>query len=89
MVLNELVNFIVAKLERERKNVRGKVKVEARNLREFIDRLKGKAEEVRKEISVRPRNRAEGGRSGNGIDQIRLNNVRVRSEKGTGKQSMD
>ena len=32
------------------------------------------------------KNRAEGGRSGNGIGKVRLNNVRTRSEEGTIKQ---
>ena len=35
---------------------------------------------------MRPKNRAEGVRSGNGIGQVRLNNVRNRSIEGTGKQ---
>ena len=47
MELNELVNVVVAELERERKNVREKAEAEARNLREEVDRLKGKVEEVR------------------------------------------
>ena len=38
-------------------NVREKAEVEARNLREEVDRLKGKVEEVGKEVSVRPKNR--------------------------------
>ena len=42
-------------------------------------------EEVRKEISVRPKNIVEGGRSRKGIEQIRLNNVRNKSKGGTGK----
>ena len=52
---------------------------------EEVDRLKGKVE-VRKQVSVRPKNRIEGGRSRNGIEQVGLNNFRVRSEEGTGKQ---
>ena len=80
MELNELVNVVVAELERK-KNVWEKAEVEDRNLRE----LKGKVEEVRKKVSVRPKNKAEGGRSENGIGQVRLNNVRTRSEEGTGK----
>ena len=67
MEINEKVNVLVAELEREKK-VREKAEVEARILREEVDRLKGKVEEVRKEVSVRPRNRIEGGRSGNGIE---------------------
>ena len=42
-----------------------------------MDRLKGKIEEVRKQVNVRPNNGTEGGRSGN---------VRVRRGNGTGKQ---
>ena len=49
-------------------------------MREEVDRLNGKVEKVRKQVSV------EGGRSGNGIEQVGLNNDRVRSEEGTGKQ---
>ena len=75
----------MAELERE-KNAREKAQVEARNLREEADRLKGKVEELRKENSVRPKNWAEGGRRGNGIEQVRLNNVWAKSEEGTGKQ---
>ena len=55
-------------------------------MREEVDRLKGKVVEVRKKASVMPKNRSEGGRSGNGIEQVRLNNARARSEEGTGKQ---
>ena len=47
---------------------------------------KEKVEEVKKEVSGRPENRAEGGRSGNGIEQVRVNNFRARNEEGTGKQ---
>ena len=54
-------------------------------MREEVNRLKGKMEEVRKEISVRPKNIVEGGRSRKGIEQIRLNNVRNKSKGGTGK----
>ena len=57
----------MAELERE-KNVRENVEV--RSLREEVDRLKGKVEEVRKEVSVRPKNRDEEGRSKNGIEQL-------------------
>ena len=46
--------------------------VEVRSLREDL--------ELRNEVSVRPKNRAEGGRSKNGIEQVILNNVRSRSE---------
>ena len=38
-----------------------------------VNGLKGKVE-VRKEINVRPKSRAEGGR--NGIEQVRLSNVK-------------
>ena len=41
-------------------------------MREEIDKLKGKVEEVVKEFSVRPKNMVEEGRSGNGIEWIRL-----------------
>ena len=51
-----------------------------------IDRLNGKEEEVRKEVSVRPKNRAEGGISWNGIERVILNNVRARIEEGIGNQ---
>ena len=40
----------------------------------MIDRLKRKVEVVRKEVGIRPKNRVEGGRSGNGTEQVRLNN---------------
>ena len=62
MELDEKVDVLVAELERE-KNVREKAKVEARIWREEADRLKGKVEEVRKEVSERTKNRNEGGRS--------------------------
>ena len=39
-----------------------------------------------KEVSVRPRNKVEGGRDENEIEQARLNNVKVRSEQGSVKQ---
>ena len=55
--------------------MRENIKVEVRSLREEVDRLKGKVE-VRKEISVRPKSRAERGRTKNGIEQDRLSNVR-------------
>ena len=67
MEIDEKVNVLVAELERE------KAEVEARNLREEIDRLKGKVE-VRKEVNVRPKIRIEGGSSKNTIEQIGLNN---------------
>ena len=78
------MNILVAELERERKkNVREKAKVESRNLREVVE---GKVEELRKEVSVRPKNINEGGRSGNGIEQVRLNNIIVRREERNGNQ---
>ena len=43
-------------------------------MREEVDRLKGKIEEVRKEASVRPKNRTKGG-SGNSMEQVSLNNA--------------
>ena len=47
----------MAELERE-KNVREKAEVE----RDEVDRLKRKVKEVRKEVSVRPKNRNKGGK---------------------------
>ena len=73
MELYEKVNVLIAELERE-KNVRENAEVEARNLRKEVDRLKGKVEEVRKEVSVSPKIRIEGGRSGNRIEHVELNN---------------
>ena len=46
MELDQKLKCLVAGLERE-KNVREKAQVEARNLREEVDRLNGKLEEVR------------------------------------------
>ena len=40
---------------------------------------------MRKE-NVRPKSRIEGGRSKNGIEQVKLSNVRGRSEEGPGRQ---
>ena len=40
-----------------------------------------------KKASVRPKNRVEGASSRNGKEQIRLKEVRARSEKGPKKQS--
>ena len=60
--------------------------VEARNLREEVNRLKWKIEVVRNEVSFRPKNRAKGGRSRNGIEKVRLNNVRDKTEEGTSIQ---
>ena len=54
-------------------------------MREEVNRLNGKVEELRKKVSVRPKNRIEEGRSENEIEQVRLNNVRSKSEEGTGK----
>ena len=53
--------------------LREKAEVKARNLREEVDRLKGKVEEARKDISVRPKNRADGVRNRSRIEQVRLN----------------
>ena len=78
MELDEIVDVLVAELERE-KNVREKTEVGDRQ-------VKGESRRSTKEVSVKLKNRVEGGKSGNGIEQVRLNNVRVRSEKGTGKQ---
>ena len=55
-------------------------------MREEVDKLKGKVKEVRNEVSVTPKNKVEGGRSKNGIEQVRLSNVRGRSEEGPGRQ---
>ena len=49
-------------------------------MREEVDRLKGKLEEVRKEVRVTPKNKAEGDRSENGTGQVRLNNTIAGSE---------
>ena len=62
MDLNEIVHVLVAELEKE-KNVRQNAEVEAQNLREDVDRLKGKVEEV----SVRPKIEVE-----LGMEQSRL-----------------
>ena len=80
------MELMFQQLSQREKNVTEKAEVEARNLREEVCRLNGKLEGVRKEVSVRPKNRAERGRSGNEIEQVRLNNVRCRSEERTGKQ---
>ena len=55
-------------------------------MRNVIERLKGKVVEVRKVVSFRPKDRNEGGRRGNRIEQVRLNNLAVRSEERKGKQ---
>ena len=70
MELDAIVNVLLAELEME-KNDRENVEVEVRSFREEVDRLKGKVEVVRKEICVRPKSRAEGGRSRNGMEQVR------------------
>ena len=49
-------------------------------MKEEVNRLMGKVEEIRNEVSVRPKNRAEGGKSKNKIKQVRLSNVRGNSE---------
>ena len=67
--MKKLMSQWLNQRERE-KNVREKAEVEARNLREEVDRLKGEVEELRKEISVRPKIRTEGGKSRNGIEQV-------------------
>ena len=59
MELDETFNVLVAELERET-FFREKVEEEARNLREEADSLKGKVEEVRKEVRVRSKNRDGG-----------------------------
>ena len=56
-------------------------------MRDQVDRLKGKVEKVRKEVSVRPKNRVKGGRSGNWIKHDILNNVKTNSKEGTENQS--
>ena len=50
-------------------------------MREEVDRFKGKVE-VRKEVSVRPKERIERGISENRIEQVRLTNDRIRREDG-------
>ena len=55
-------------------------KCRSRSLREEVDWLKGKVE-VQKEVSVKSKNR-DGGRSKNGIEQVRLSNVRDRVKWG-------
>ena len=57
-----------------------------RNLREEVDKIKVKVEEVRKQVSVKSKNRTEGGRSWNRLEQVIFNNVRARTEEGPGKQ---
>ena len=52
-----------------------------KDLKKEVDTLKGKI----KEVIVSPKNSAEEGRSRNGIEQIRLNNIRARREEGPGK----
>ena len=76
-----MVNVLVAELERE-KNVQ---RMRTSRGQKF-DRLKEKIEEERKEVSVRPKNKDEGGRIKNSIEQVRLNNVGARSEEGSRKQ---
>ena len=56
-------------------------------MRDQVDRLKGKVEKVRKEVSVRSKNRVKGGRSGNGVKHDRLNNVKTKNKEGTGNRS--
>ena len=68
-----------------KKNVREKAEAEARNLRDEVDRWKGKVEEIKEEVRVRPENRVEGGKNGNGIEQVRLKNIRAKSKEGIGK----
>ena len=84
MELDKKANVLVAELEREKKNVREKAEVETRNLRKEADSLKRKVE-VRKKVSVRPKNRVEGGRSGNGTEQVKINNLTTKSEEGACK----
>ena len=64
MELDAIINVLLAEPEREKND---RENVEVRTLREEVDRLKGKVE-VKKEISVRPKSRAEGSRSRNGIE---------------------
>ena len=54
-------------------------------MKEEVDRLKEKIEEVGNYVCVRPKNRVEGGRTRNGLEQDRLNNIRA-SEEGLGKE---
>ena len=50
-------------------------KMKNRSYREEVNRLKRKVKVVKNEVSVRLKNRAEGGRTKNGT-KVRLNNVR-------------
>ena len=50
-------------------------KMKNRSYREEVNRLKRKVKVVKNEVSVRLKNRAEGGRTKNG-NKVRLNNVR-------------
>ena len=68
------LNVLVAELEFDKN-----AKVESGNLKKEVDTLKRKIEE----ISVRSKNISERGRSGNGIEQARLNNVKAKGEEGT------
>ena len=43
-------------------------------MKEEVDWLKGEVEVVRKEVSIR-KNKVEGGRDGNGVEQVKLNHV--------------
>ena len=47
----------------------------------------GKVGEVRKQVSVRPKNRVEGGKNRNGVEQDILNNFKIKNKEGTGKQN--
>ena len=49
MKVNKIVNVLVAELERK-KNLSENVEVEARDLKEKVDRLKGNEEDVRKKL---------------------------------------
>ena len=55
-------------------------------LDEKVNVLVAELERRGEEVSVRPKNRVERGRSGNGLEQVRLNNVRTKNKEGTGKQ---
>ena len=63
-----------------------KKEIEGSDLREEVDMLKEKLEEVRKEVIARAKNKVEGGRNGSWIEHIRLNKVRSRREEGLGRQ---
>ena len=83
--IEEKVNVLVAELEREKKCYR-KGRGRSWEFGRGGRYIKGKVEEVKKEVIVRPKTRVEGSRSRNRIEQVGLNNDRVRSEEGRMKK---